>query len=227
MTGAGVGAAVSLEGLIDDYPADLPVLVVDDEVDVRSVISRCLRRLNLKVVESETLGHARDRFDSGENFSMVFLDRCLPDGDGVTFSTEILSQRPALPVIIVTGQGNFANAEEAVAGGAFAYLPKPCRISEIRDVVFRRYPILSDSFRNGEGAGPVIDGSLGCDEVLVAHSPQMIRIALELRKLANQTGSVLVTGPSGTGKEVIARKIHEMSQRAKEGVREHEVPFVA
>ena len=87
MTSAGVGAAVSLEGLIDDYPADLPVLVVDDEVDVRSVISRCLRRLNLKVVESETLGHARDRFDSGENFSMVFLDRCLPDGDGVTFST--------------------------------------------------------------------------------------------------------------------------------------------
>ena len=216
MTGAGAGAAVSLEGFIDDYPADLPVLVVDDEIDVRSVISRCLRRLNLKVVESETLGHARDRFDSGENFSMVFLDRCLRDGDGVTFSTEILSKRPALPIVIVTGQGSFLNAEEALAGGAFAYIPKPCRINEIRDVVFRRYPTLSDSFRKGEGAGPVIDGSLGSDEVLVAHSPQMIRIALELRKLANQTGSVLVTGPSGTGKEVVARKIHEMSKRAKE-----------
>src|SRR6185503_14244275 len=116
MTSAGVGAAVSLEGLIDDYPADLPVLVVDDEVDVRSVISRCLRRLNLKVVESDTLGHARDRFDSGEKFSMVFLDRCLPDGDGVTFSTEILSERPTLPVVICTGKGSFANAEQALAG---------------------------------------------------------------------------------------------------------------
>jgi DNA-binding NtrC family response regulator len=216
MTSAAVGAAASFEGFIDDYPADLPVLVIDDEVDVRSVIGRCLRRLNLKVVESDTLGHARNRFDSGENFSMVFLDRCLPDGDGVTFSTEILSERPTLPVVIVTGKGSFANAEQALAGGAFAYLPKPCRISEIRDVVFRRYPTLSDSFGQGEGAGPVIDGSLGAHEVLVAHSPQMIRIALELRKLAKQTGSVLVTGPSGTGKEVIARKIHELSERAKE-----------
>lgn len=211
-----VGAAAALEGFIDEYPAALPVLVVDDEVDVRSVISRCLRRLNLKVVESDTLGHARDRFDSGEKFSMVFLDRCLPDGDGVTFSTEILSERPTLPVVIVTGKGSFANAEQALAGGAFAYLPKPCRIGEIRDVVFRRYPTLSVSFGQSEDTGPVIDGSLGCDEEFVAHSPQMIRIALELRKLANQTGSVLVTGPSGTGKEVIARKIHEMSERAKE-----------
>ena len=216
---AAVGAA-AIECLIDEYPGDLPVLVVDDELDVRSVICRCLRKLNLSVAESQTLRHARHRLQSGQKFSMVFLDRCLPDGDGVDFLREILERLPNLTVAIITGMGDSINAETAMECGAFAYLPKPCRISEIRDVVFRRYPTLSDSFQHGGSVGPVINGSLGCESdskvVLVAHSPQMINVTLEVRKIAKMTGSVLVTGPSGSGKEVIARKIHQGSERSKE-----------
>ncbi len=217
MTSAAVSAAASVEGLIADYPEHLPVLVVDDEADVRTVIRRCLQKLNIKVVEAETLGHARRRFESGEEFSLVFLDRCLPDGDGVDFAQEILDWCPKLAVAIITGLGNSRNAEKAIQGGAFAYLPKPLTPSEIRKVLFRRYPRLSDSFRDGELAGPIIDGSLQNEGesgvTLIARSPQMIRLTLEILEIAKMTRSVLVTGASGTGKEVIARKIHEMSSR--------------
>ena len=106
MTSVATAAAPSLEVLVADYPRDLPVLVVDDDEDVRSVIGRCLEKFEVNVVESATLRHARDRFRSGEEFSFVFLDRCLPDGDGVDFAREILEWSPNLAVAIITAMGS-------------------------------------------------------------------------------------------------------------------------
>ena len=217
MTTAAVSAVSSVESLIADYPKHLPVLIVDDDGDVRSAISRALRKFKIKVVESETLVEARSRFDSGERFSFVYLDRCFPDGDGVDFMREILDMCPNLAVCIITANGTGTNAREAIQDGAFDYLPKPCYVSEIRDVIERKYPRLSDSFRSGELAGPIIDGSKGEDEcgvTLIAHSPPMIRLTKEILQIAKMTRCVLVSGASGSGKEVIARKIHEMSSRA-------------
>src|SRR5689334_23724006 len=111
MSAAAVGTA-AVECLIDEYPRNLPILVVDDEVDVRSVICRCLRKLNLRVAEAQTLSRARQKLESGQKFSMVFLDRCLPDGDGVDFLREILKWLPKLTVCIITGMGDSVNAEE-------------------------------------------------------------------------------------------------------------------
>ncbi len=77
VTDSGIGSG--------DYPAGVPALVVDDDADVRSVISKCLRKFKVGVVEAESLAEAREMFEDGEQFSIVFLDRCLPDGDGVDF----------------------------------------------------------------------------------------------------------------------------------------------
>lgn len=207
-----------VQSLVADYPEDLPVLVVDDDADVRLSISRCLQRYKIKVVESGTLSDARERFRAGEEFSLVFLDRCLPDGDGVEFAQEIREECPDLACAIITANGSGANAEKAVEGGAVAYLAKPFSVSEIRTVLFRRYPRLSDSFRDGELVGPIIDGSLQYEDesgvTLIAQSPQMIKLRLEILAIAKMTRCVLVSGASGTGKELVARKIHEKSQRA-------------
>jgi two-component system, NtrC family, response regulator AlgB len=212
-------AVASVESLIADYPEHLPVLVVDDDADVRSSIGRCLQRYKIKVVESATLSDARRRFRSGEEFSFVFLDRRLDDGDGVEFAAEILEECPNLAVAIITANGSGANAEKAIEAGAFAYLPKPFTPTEIRRVLFRRYPRLSESFRDGELAGRIIDGSLQYEDesgvTLIAHSPQMIKLRLEILEIAQLTRCVLVSGGSGTGKELVARKIHEKSPRAK------------
>lgn len=202
-----------------DYPAGVPVLVVDDEADVRSVISKCLRKFKVGVVEVESLEQAREMFDAGEQFSMVFLDRCLPDGDGVEFSREILVRQPGLAVVIITGQGSADNANVAIAGGAFGYIPKPCVIGDIRDAFLRKYPTLSDTVHDGSAIGPAIDGSIYDDEEgggvkLIANSSVMIRVAIEIGEIAKMTRPVLITGKSGTGKEVVAMRIHEMSSRA-------------
>lgn len=203
----------------EDYPAGVPALVVDDDADVRSVISRCLRKFKVKVVEAESLAQAREMFEAGGQFSMVFLDRCLPDGDGVEFSREVLDRQPGLAVVIVTGQGSADNANVAIAGGAFGYIPKPCQIAELRNVLLRKYPTLSDAFHDGSATGPVIDGSSDDDEEesgvrLIGNSSVMIRVALEIGEIAKMTRPVLITGKTGVGKEVVAQKIHEMSSRA-------------
>ena len=202
-----------------DYPAGVPALVVDDDADVRSVISKCLRKFKVGVVEAESLAQAREMFEEGEQFSMVFLDRCLPDGDGVEFSREVMDRQPGLAVVIVTGQGSADNANVAIAGGAFGYIPKPCQIADIRNALLRKYPTLSDAFHDGSATGPVIDGSSDDEEEesgvrLIGNSSVMIRVALEIGEIAKMTRPVLITGKSGTGKEVVAQKIHEMSSRA-------------
>jgi DNA-binding NtrC family response regulator len=213
-------ASVKDSGLgSEDYPAGVPALVVDDDADVRSVISKCLRKFKVGVVEAESLAQAREMFEEGEQFSMVFLDRCLPDGDGVEFSREVMDRQPGLAVVIVTGQGSADNANVAIAGGAFGYIPKPCQIADIRNALLRKYPTLSDAFHDGSATGPVIDGSSDDEEEeigvrLIGNSSVMIRVALEIGEIAKMTRPVLITGKSGTGKEVVAQKIHEMSSRA-------------
>jgi DNA-binding NtrC family response regulator len=213
-------ASVKDSGLgSEDYPAGVPALVVDDDADVRSVISKCLRKFKIGVVEAESLAQAREMFEEGEQFSMVFLDRCLPDGDGVEFSREVMDRQPGLAVVIVTGQGSADNANVAIAGGAFGYIPKPCQIADIRNALLRKYPTLSDAFHDGSATGPLIDGSSDDEEEesgvkLIGNSSVMIRVALEIGEIAKMTRPVLISGKTGVGKEVVAQKIHEMSSRA-------------
>jgi DNA-binding NtrC family response regulator len=213
-------ASVKDSGLgSEDYPAGVPALVVDDDADVRSVISKCLRKFKIGVVEAESLAQAREMFEEGEQFSMVFLDRCLPDGDGVEFSREVVDRQPGLAVVIVTGQGSADNANVAIAGGAFGYIPKPCQIADIRNALLRKYPTLSDAFHDGSATGPLIDGSSDDEEEesgvkLIGNSSVMIRVALEIGEIAKMTRPVLISGKTGVGKEVVAQKIHEMSSRA-------------
>jgi DNA-binding NtrC family response regulator len=198
------------------YPHGLAVLIVDDDIDVRTTISRCLRKFEVPVIEAETLGQARDMFDAGDRFSLVFLDRCLPDGDGVEFLAELLQREPTLAVCIITGQGSGQNAERALTDGAFDYLPKPALISEIRNVLLKKYPDLSESAIDGMAVGPVIDASGDEEEIgvqLIAQSGVMIRVTKEIREIARMNCSVFLQGGSGTGKEVVANKIHEMSSR--------------
>ena len=132
---------------------------------------------------------------------------------------EVMDRQPGLAVVIITGQGSTDNANVAIAGGAFGYIPKPCQIAEIRDALLRKYPTLSDAFHDGSAIGPVIDG-LSADEEeesgvkLIGNSSVMIRVAIEIGEIAKMTRPVFITGKSGTGKEVVARKIHEMSSRA-------------
>lgn len=205
-----------------EYPKGVPVLVVDDDAEVRTMIGRSLRKFKVETVGAGSLAQARRLLSKKkQQFSLVFLDKCLPDGDGVTFWEEIRSIRPGLTCVIITGQGSGAEAHLSLENGVFDYLPKPIAISKIRSVVTSRYPGLLRSGENGSVVvGPVIDGTDEDDSKVkfIAHSPSMISVSIEVTRIAKMVANtpVLLSGETGSGKEVVARLIHERSSRASQ-----------
>lgn len=206
-----------------EYPKGVPVLVVDDDVDTRTMIGRSLRKFKIEIVQAGSLAQARRLLSKKrQQFSLVFLDKCLPDGDGVKFWQEIRTTRPDLCCAIITGQGNGLEAHRALEDGVFDYIPKPIAISKIRSVVTKRYPGL---LRSGDGSvvvGSVIDGTDGVIEEdgkvnFIAHSSSMISVSIEVSRIAKQENTpVFIAGETGSGKEVVARLIHERSARANQ-----------
>ena len=203
------------------YPAGVPLLIIDDDVDVRTTMRRSLEKeFRIRVVEAGDLAEARALLeDKTQEFSLVFLDKRLPDGNGVEFFPEIKRERPDLSVVIITGDGSGMEARTQLGNGAFEYLPKPFPLSEMRRIVTDRYPGLSAGF-GPVTLGPLVDGSEGEVEgdselELVAHSPSMICVTRDLSRTAKMSDtSVIISGPTGSGKGIIASLIHQWSPRA-------------
>jgi DNA-binding NtrC family response regulator len=210
--------------LNSQYPVGVPLLIIDDDVDVRTMISRCLEQFHIRVVEAENLAQARELMKKkSQKFSFVFLDKCLPDGDGVEFYQELRSERPDLPVVIITANGSGAEARSELERGVFDYLAKPFPISEIRELVTKRYPGLSTGSKDGVvSLGPLVDGTDGVvDDAsqveLIAHSPSMISVTRDVSRIAKMASTpVIIFGETGVGKGVVARLIHQWSSRAEQ-----------
>jgi two-component system, NtrC family, response regulator PilR len=205
-----------------EYPKGVPVLVVDDDVEVRTLIGRSLRKFKVEIVQAGSLAQARRLLSKKtQQFSLVFLDKCLPDGDGVKFWQEIRSTRPDLSCAIITGLGSAEEAHLALEDGVFDYIPKPIAISKIRSVMTTRYPGL---LKGGDGSvvvGPVIDGTDGVEVDgkvrFIAHSSSMISVSIDVTRIAKlENTPVAISGDTGCGKEVVARLIHERSSRANQ-----------
>ncbi len=156
--------------------------------------------------------------------AVVTLDLGLPpDPDGVTegFATleAILAMRPATKVIVASGHGARESARRAIALGAFDFYHKPVDIDELGLIVRRAYHVseLEAENRRLAEAGTGVDKVLGG---LVTQSPEMIKVARMVERVATANVSVMLLGASGTGKEVLARGLHNASPRS-------DGPFIA
>ncbi|HOT99668.1 MAG: sigma-54 dependent transcriptional regulator [Anaerolineaceae bacterium] len=185
------------------------VLVVDDEETARMVISEFLRSKGYEVLEAGTLADARAVISKGVA-DIIILDVRLPDGYGPHLLTET-SRLPLRPqVIIVTAHGEVSMAVEAMKNGAQDFMEKPIDLLELEksvnraaEVIFMRRELAH--FRSNKD---------NLDEFIVGDTPQMKHI-LELAGRASESSvSVLITGPTGTGKEVLAQYIHRNGPRA-------------
>jgi DNA-binding NtrC family response regulator len=185
------------------------VLVVDDEETARMVISEFLRSKGYEVLEAGTLADARAVISKGVA-DIIILDVRLPDGYGPHLLTET-SRLPLRPqVIIVTAHGEVSMAVEAMKNGAQDFMEKPIDLLELEksvnraaEVIFMRRELAH--FRSNKG---------NLDEFIVGDTPQMKHI-LELAGRASESSvSVLITGPTGTGKEVLAKYIHRNGPRS-------------
>jgi len=187
------------------------ILIADDDEIFRSLLSILLKREGFTVLEAETAEegyrHALD-----EEIDLVLLDIGLPMMGGEALLARLRADRPNLPTVIITGSIDEDLAERCLNAGAVDFLSKPCDapklITTIRNVL--RLRTLENRLREVQDG---ISGEQGY-ELLYGQSPAMRKVFDQLRALERSDISVLIEGPSGTGKELVARSLHRRGKRA-------------
>jgi two-component system response regulator AtoC len=179
------------------------VLIVDDESVVRSTISRITQHLGLSVKEAED-GEKALHMTGSEPFDIVFLDLLLPDMHGLELLRHIREDHPETVVIIVTGHPAVESALESMRLGAMDYLVKPFGTKEVENALSKAREIIVGREEQGEET---------TDEI-IGKSSAMRRLNAKVRRVATTDSTVLITGESGTGKDLVAHKIHDLSPRA-------------
>ncbi len=190
------------------------VLVVDDEPDIRELLDLTLSRMGLQVTTAEDLGAAR-RALSAASYSFCLTDMRLPDGNGLDLVREISEKYPQLPAAVITAHGKVEDAVYALKMGAFDFVSKPVDLSILRKLVNTALKLRSKE--SGQDELAVEDESSfaidGLDK-LTGKSEAIQKCKAMIRKLARSQAPVLISGESGSGKELAARLIHTLGPRA-------------
>jgi len=185
------------------------VLVVDDEETARLVISDFLRNRGYEVLEAGTMAEARKYIAQGVT-DIIILDVRLPDGYGPNLlnETALLPMRPQ--VIIITAHGEISMAVEAMKNGAQDFIEKPLDLLELEKSVKRAEEVVSMR----RELNHLHTSKEGLDEFIIGSSPAMQSVVSLARRASDACVSVLITGPTGSGKEVLANYIHKTGPRA-------------
>jgi len=185
------------------------VLVVDDEETARRFVAEALGDAGYEALEAGTLAQANKAVDAGAA-DIILLDIFLPDGSGLSLLDRVSRENPSPPVIMMTAFGEVDIAVEAMKKGAQDFLQKPLDLERLLQAVERTREIVSlrrelDLLRRS---------SQGQIEWIVGENPRVQQIAREAQRAAAASVSVLITGETGTGKEVLAQSIRTMGPRA-------------
>jgi two-component system response regulator PilR (NtrC family) len=180
-------------------------LVIDDERDIRELLTITLGRMGLKVDTASDVAQAKQCL-SESRYALCFTDMRLPDGSGQEIVELIGTKYPETPVAMITAHGNVDAAVTALKAGAFDFVSKPVDIGMLRRLV-------QTALRLGEekAATPVNPAAAAR---MLGDSPAIQELRATIGKLARSQAPVYISGESGVGKELVARLIHEQGPRA-------------
>jgi two-component system response regulator AtoC len=186
----------------------MKILIVDDEQDTRETIVRLLEFEHIEARAAEN-GLAAKRMLEEDVFAAVVTDLNMPGMDGLSLLTWIQQEGPAIPVILMSAYGDIPKAVEAMKLGAQDYIVKPFNPDEL---LIRLKRILDNQklqelTETGRQAIQDLQNWIG-------ESPAMVAVKTLVRKIAPTPSTVLITGESGAGKEVVAKTIHQLSPRS-------------
>ncbi len=188
------------------------VLIVDDELLVRTFLKETLTRKGLDVTVAEN-GKTAVSLAKDNAFDMVFTDMKMPDITGLDVLKKIKEVSPGTVVVVITAFGSIDNAVEAMRLGAFNYLIKPFSPDTIEAVVEKAKEHAA-LLEENKYLRQEVSGEGNSSKALVAHSTIMCQVVQDVERIATSSANVMITGESGTGKEVIAHTIHFHSPRA-------------
>lgn len=186
----------------------IQILVIDDEDPIRNLLARMIELEGYKVWKASDWRHAL-KLLKAQPFDVVLCDVFLPDGNGVDFIREIKKHRPEAEVILLTAHGNIPDGVQAIKNGAFDYITKGDDNRKIIPTISRAVDEVEK--KKGKVAPPV---SYSFDSIIGSSNGLKQAVALA-RKVADTDVPVLLTGETGTGKEVFSHAIHYASPRSQ------------
>lgn len=193
---------------------DGTVLVADDDRTIRTVLTQALTRAGCRVHATSSLTTLLRWVEEGKG-DLVVTDVIMPDGNGIEMLPRIRTLRPGLPVIVISAQNTIMTAIQATEAEAWDYLPKPF---DLPDLLKRAAKAMEANPRRGRAqamppAREVVDAPVDADLPLVGRTPAMQTLYRLVARVMNTDIPVLITGESGTGKSLIARALHDFSDR--------------
>ncbi|MCK9503630.1 MAG: sigma-54 dependent transcriptional regulator [Porticoccaceae bacterium] len=177
-------------------------LIVDDEPDIRELLTMTLEGLGLSVSQA---GNTREALEmiANNRFNFCLTDMRLPDGDGFDIVDAIQLQCPQMPVAVITAHGNTDLAVEALKKGAFDFVSKPMELKRLRNLVETALAMGNERPSNTKK-----------DTGLMGDCAAMNRLRQQIAKVARSQAPVFISGESGSGKELTARAIHYQGPRS-------------
>jgi len=186
-----------------------PIWIVDDDQSIRFVLEKALAREDLPTrsfTSAREVLQALDGGAEGEGPQVLVSDIRMPGGSGLDLLTTVRERHPGLPVIIMTAYSDLDSAVSAFQGGAFEYLPKPFDVPKAVELIRRA---VEESQRE-----QVAEERMAAAPEMLGQAPAMQDVFRAIGRLSQSNVTVLITGESGSGKELVARALHKHSPRA-------------
>ncbi|MEN9987487.1 MAG: hypothetical protein RLZZ585_526 [Bacteroidota bacterium] len=189
----------------------MKVLIIDDERAIRRALKEILEYENCQVLEAENGKDGLEMIRSN-SLDVIFCDIKMPLVDGMELLEQVQGEGNDVPIVMISGHGTLETAVQAIKIGAFDFIEKPLDLNRIlvilrnvkdRNQLVQETKILKTTVKKIKGSA------------IIGDTPEIVDIKAMIEKVAPSDARVLVTGGNGTGKELVARSLHELSNRSK------------